>query len=283
MSFSMNRPRTRSVWGIVAIGLIAWDASAMAQSSFDPYRPESSSYDSSSYPTQPNNLALPNAAREANEYANNPRGPGSSRFNSFERYLNEGVDSEALSAPRRGPSAGVPYYNAYRRYDREYQRDYVPNRVADRAFSSDTARRERLYQAALRERDPVKRSKILRDYHQAVRTRPTPARSADPTRPATSPRVDRAEALYGEALSGTVAPSAPGRSSEAMLDPMSPTTPYQNGLGGTRGILDRDRRAGELRRRPPLPLELDDRRPPVVAPNREPAPADVPAPTVRPR
>ena len=70
----------------------------------------------------------------------------------------------------RGPGSrasgpGTPYYHAYRRFDSDFERNYRPNKEADKAFYNDQERRNTKYFEAVREKDPRKRAQLLRDYN----------------------------------------------------------------------------------------------------------------------
>ena len=68
-------------------------------------------------------------------------------------------------APARLSGPGVPYYRANRQYDREFQRNYRPNELADRSFYSNQQQRNDKYFQALRETDARKRGQLLREYN----------------------------------------------------------------------------------------------------------------------
>ena len=81
--------------------------------------------------------------------------------NQFENYLNslQGTGSHA--------GAGTPYYRANRAYDREFNREYRPNREADSRFDTNQEMVTELYFKYLREKDPQKRAEIFKDYNRA--------------------------------------------------------------------------------------------------------------------
>ncbi len=97
---------------------------------------------------------------------------GLRQANQYRNFVEEldGVDArDDVFAPTRGfrSGAGVPYYQAYRQYDRDYLRYYAPNQTADQTYyENQKARHDKhlQYQEAAREK-----------YAQYVR-------EADPTR-----------------------------------------------------------------------------------------------------
>ena len=107
-------------------------------------------------------------------YSNDPSLPGQAQLNnmplitkprpnSFQQYTDslDGI-RDSGSVPSRSSSSGVPYFEAYRRYDQEYQRIYRPNAKVDQVFADRLKKREQLSRQARDEKDPVKRSAILR-------------------------------------------------------------------------------------------------------------------------
>jgi hypothetical protein len=194
---------------VLATGLsLLVNTKASAQSSFDPYRPESRNYNTSSFPTLPNNLALPGAARSAEEYLA-PSGR-TSRYNTFERFMN-GDDDGVFGAERSGGSGrsdrrggiGVPYYEAYRQNDRASQKPYVPNRESEKAFRDFEAERDRRYKLAMKEKNVVKRSKLLEDIAKMPLPRSSADRNADPN------RMPKAKAAASGAAAGDRTRTAP--------------------------------------------------------------------------
>ena len=104
--------------------------------------------------------------------------------NQFENYLNslQGTGSHA--------GAGTPYYRANRAYDREFNREYRPNREADSRFDTNQEMVTELYFKYLREKDPQKRAEIFKDYNRARSRADRDLASPRPgTRKSTAPLV----------------------------------------------------------------------------------------------
>ena len=188
---------------------------------------------------------------------------GLRQANQYRNFVEEldGVDArDDVFAPTRGfrSGAGVPYYQAYRQYDRDYLRYYAPNQTADQTYyENQKARHDKhlQYQEAAREKyaqyvreaDPTRRTRLYREYldldqranlemgtsrgtpAQAGRTTPAAATLAVPS--TTNPR-SRTPATSGsirEGLSPSTAPT-PGRGT-GLLDSVlpSPSSPFAAG------------------------------------------------------
>ncbi len=249
-----------------ALGLAGWSISASGQSLIDPYQPDSAPYYTSSFPSLPNNLALPGQAREAGEYQRNV---GVSRYNTYDRYIND-QDNRVDPISQRGRSVGgigVPYYDAVRQNDGTFQRDFKPTRDADRNLLAYEAERTRRYTAAMKEKDPVKRAKLLKEVSRMQMPKQTPGRTTEPRSPelpkaAAAPPLSADEALAAEALSGmkSVIPEAGSAGTGLRVRAPSPS------IHDTRSAnVRRLREKNAASDRPPLPsetLERNSRRPP---------------------
>jgi len=175
-------------------------------------------------PMSSNDPSLPGQARLQNE----PVG-GRNRANQFESYANTltGRDAELTDGTRNGRAAsrpGVPYYQAFRQYDEQYKRVYRPNNTeANRKFDDRMKQRNAVYAEALREPDPVKRARMLRQIEQAAVDRPPASRApaTASTRPAAT-RPARPSASAAPAASGVGMP-APGIRSSAPARTASPS------------------------------------------------------------
>jgi hypothetical protein len=141
---------------------LTWIAStALAQgNTFNPYCNSGySDYREFGTPMYSNNPALPGQA-----ILNSQPFVGRPRANNFQQYADDldGVDSSTAGA-RRSASTNQPYYMAYQRMNAEYNRVYKPNDTkGDRDFYERQKKREQDYANAMRETDPVKRAKLLR-------------------------------------------------------------------------------------------------------------------------
>jgi len=197
--------------------LFVWGKTSVGQSVFDPYQPDSSPYISSSFPTLPNNLALPGQAREASEYQNSTTGRSSG--GAFDRFVNDDdSDFGSFGAQRRG-GIGVPYFDVARQSDRTVRRDSPAVTKADKAFLAFEADKTRRYQNAMKQKDPAQRAKLLREVAQMQPPQSTSSRGAEP-RKTTPKRVEAArpgtsEALAAQALAEVKERPAAGRTLDA--------------------------------------------------------------------
>jgi hypothetical protein len=106
-------------------------------------------------PTDPG--IIPNAGRIGNRGAN--------QFQDYVENLDGEGDVERPFGSARGSGPGTPYYQAYRRFDRDFKRTYRPNADADSTYYESQDRRNEQYFRALSERDPRKRAQRLREYN----------------------------------------------------------------------------------------------------------------------
>ncbi|WP_435018949.1 hypothetical protein TA3x_000940 [Tundrisphaera sp. TA3] len=179
-------------------------------------------------PMYSNNPALPGQARiQAMPLGERPI----SRANQFEQYFDR-FDEPAEPGVKRGASApGVPYYRTFRQYDEQYNRVYKPNNTkADQEFAARAKRREQAYAEALKEADPAKRARLLRQIDQDSLTAPRPkaasrgtANAKSASNKAATPRVADAPATGDTAPP----PPPPPASSSAPAGEV----PYPIGIG----------------------------------------------------
>ena len=237
---------------IVGLGIAAGSGNAIGQNLVDPYQPFSSSYSSSSFPTLPNNLALPGQAREAGEYN---RSSTSSRYNTFDRYRDDG-DEFQTGGSRRGSGIGVPYYQSARPASKTFQREYAPAVEADRKFYAYEVERDRRYAEAMKEKDPTKRAKLLREVARMQMPRGGVNRTSDPRR-LPAPRSN--PSASSTTPPSTTEPLAPGAraGTRPAVSGTSPTT----AAPGARPPSTGGRRQGPSplpSRRPPMPSETPE-------------------------
>ncbi len=278
---------------LAALGLFSGANPASGQQTFDPYRPEQAPYNSSSFPSQPNNYALPNAAREASEYDATAAGAGTggSRFNTFDRYMS-GSAGDLFSNRRAPTGAGVPYYDSYRRLDSTFGRSYNPNSESDRNFNerpSEFTRRaterDRLYKLYTRERDPARRAQLYREMQNPAEARgaAAPAAPAAPTARGGAPRrvaptTPPAESAATPRDPRDITPRAPNRSPSGGLGPVPPPSPSGRSPAGTApAIGPRPLSPSELGSRVPMPPRQAAPRPTTATP-RTPSSTAPPAP-----
>jgi hypothetical protein len=143
--------------GVLAVGVVLIYATAAPAQGFgpDPFRPYNSQYDPFVFPVAP-------TPGDFGYGQGLPATSGIRNANQFSAYMNS---LSGLGANRSG--AGVPYFQANRAYDRQYDRLYQPNREADSRFESTQSNATNLYFQYLRERDPKKRMALFRDYNKA--------------------------------------------------------------------------------------------------------------------
>ena len=160
MSWSCSNLTSRSIRsGATVVALVPLSVLGLATASRaqgmgpDPFRPYNAQYDAFVFPIAPGpmdagfNNGLPRA--------------GIRGANQFENYLNSLQGTGSHAAP------GTPYYKANRAYDREFNRDYRPNREADARFDTNQEMVTELYFRYLRKKDPQKRAEIFKDYNRA--------------------------------------------------------------------------------------------------------------------
>ncbi len=170
---SPTRRPASALAAFAAFGLAsAWAGTASAQFIFDPYQPLNADYYNFTSAAQPVNFALPGAAREAAALYSTPAGGGLSRYNTFDRWLQD-YESDSVRGRRSGAGGSSDR-------DRNDPNRYIPNREADRGFyereerrdgqllDAETTRariareRDRYYAAAGREKDPARRAAYLK-------------------------------------------------------------------------------------------------------------------------
>jgi hypothetical protein len=108
-------------------------------------------------------------------YGNNPALPGQSRLNNeplitrprpntYRQYADDDDGDFESNLARRGSSAGVPYNEAYQRLNRQRSGVYKPNDSSKNdEYVQRMKKRDEDFAKALKEKDPVKRAKLLRD------------------------------------------------------------------------------------------------------------------------
>jgi hypothetical protein len=196
----------------------------------DPFRPYNSQYDPYVYPMGP---AGPGAGQGGSMNA-----PGIRSANQYQSFLNELQGPSYSNGERYG--IGQPYYRSTvdPSYIKHYRPDYQPKVKSERFFEDTQRLINEKYFAYLDEKDPKKRARLLKDYHQA-RTRALSTGRESPSR-----ILESATRLESEPESTT-----PGRASAPGLAPRSglPTSPRIRS-----GLLDSSRE-GDSRSLPPAP------------------------------
>jgi len=205
--------------GLFVLTSMGWAGQAKAQDhTADPYKPYNQQYDQFAYPAYPTGFGLtPNQGLlERGGY----RGA-----NQFQRFLDSdagAADEFGTGRMRSGP--GVPYYSAYRQYDKDYGRIYQPNQESDKGFREDQRTRHDKYIAYLKERDPRKRAELYRAYtkdankvsRDLLNPRAQSARETSAGAAATPKSEDRGSAPGVRRRSST-APSGAGAARSSIL------------------------------------------------------------------
>ncbi len=193
----------------------------------DPYRPYNSAYDPYVYPTYPSGDGyFPNQQRLQGR-------SGPSQANQFQDFMGEsrlGADSFGQT---RSAGAGSPYYEAHRRFD---PRNRPNNSDADRLFREKQKERDdryfearQRYQAAMNERNPQKRARLVKEYAAAKRL------AEQDFQRAPGPSTRDPETATGSR--GTANPPAPrqprGTGSLPSSSAVAPTPPRNTALPGS--------------------------------------------------
>jgi hypothetical protein len=181
----------------------------------DPYRPYNSQYDPYVYPVYPSGGAvIPNQQRLTGR-------SGPAQANQFQDFLEGNRFGFDSSGPSRSAGAGVPYYQAHRRFNPNNRPN---NSEADRLFREKQEDRDtryfearKKYQEAVSERDPEKRARLIKEYAAAKRLAEQDSqRTPDPSEPGQKPEVGPR---------GTTDPPAARRAGEAGPRPFSSAAP----------------------------------------------------------
>lgn len=230
MSTSNPTRRTLAVLASVAgLTAAAWSPVGAQGLTPDPYNivgEGNSQYEPYMYASQPNQPGtVPNQMRYSGRAV---AGRSGNRFNEMDSL--DGLDpGEAGLAPARRTGAGVPYYQAFRQYDRSFDRLYRPNKDADGSFYARQDERNKLYFEAVRARDPRKRAQLMRDFNLKnlgtdLGAKPSTERGAKPAAPAAGDG-DPNRRLSAPGTSRTSLP-LPGRTSaRAVTGRSGATTP----------------------------------------------------------
>ena len=126
--------------------------------------------------------------------------------NQFDRYTDD------LDLPLGGK--GSRYDSAFRRYDTDFQRSYIPNRKADASYYEARDKRESAMIEAMQEPDPTKRDQLVREATAKSR-RATSDVSLSMRRVATVGSIPPSPRRRAAARTSAAVPPAPGRSATA--------------------------------------------------------------------
>ncbi|RLS23855.1 MAG: hypothetical protein DWH73_04135 [Planctomycetota bacterium] len=146
--FTVSSQKQWRVFGLVL--LIMPYGLAMAQNTYNPYEP---------YNNQYRDYARPGGLDPFNAMPSN-RSQNSNFESEMDRMLG---GRETQSGKSRDSDR---YYNAYRKYDDQFKRLYKPNQDVDKLYNERKTSRESVYFKALREKDPKKKSEMMRAYQR---------------------------------------------------------------------------------------------------------------------
>jgi hypothetical protein len=195
----------------------------------DPFQPYNQQFSPYVYPTGPatpdGGQSLPSIARMGNSSANR-----------FGAWMNELHGASRSRSERYG--IGMPYYRSSvdPLFEKLRDRDYQPNRATARSFEESQRLLTDKYLAYFSERDPRKRSALMREYNVARRqaTRALGARRESPShfvdsvnrirRPGSEPEPGAASSAPGRTRPGATARTAP-----PPLDSDSPSATLRRG------------------------------------------------------
>lgn len=151
---SSKHPRFRtalarflSVSGITAC---LCSGTAFGQSAYNPYEQNSSQF---------RNFARPGGSNPFDSMSGN-RSQSSTFQQEMDKLFGGRETSGGLSRDKQR------YYNAFRKYDQEFDRLYRPNVNVDQAYNERRSSRESVYFKAFREKDPRKRADLMKAFER---------------------------------------------------------------------------------------------------------------------
>ncbi|MBI1323360.1 hypothetical protein GC170_09255 [bacterium] len=123
---------------------------AFGQSSYNPYEQNSSQF---------RNFARPGGSNPFESMSGN-RSQSSTFQQEMDKLFGGRETSSGLSRDKQR------YYNAFRKYDEEFDRLYRPNVNVDQAYNERRSTRESVYFKAFREKDPRKRADLMKAFER---------------------------------------------------------------------------------------------------------------------
>lgn len=123
--------------------------SALGQSSYNPYEQNSSQF---------RNFARPGGF---NPFKFDAQLIGTARFS--RKWTSSSAAGETSGGLSRDKQR---YYNAFRKYDEEFDRLYRPNVNVDQVYNERRSSRESVYFKAFREKDPRKRADLMKAFER---------------------------------------------------------------------------------------------------------------------
>lgn len=123
---------------------------AFGQSAYNPYEMNSSQF---------RNFSRPGGTNPFDAVSGN-RSQSSSFQQEMDKLYGGRETSGGLSRDRDR------YYNAFRKYDEEFERVYRPNLSVDQAYNERRSSRESVYFKAFREKDPRRRAELMKKFEK---------------------------------------------------------------------------------------------------------------------
>lgn len=166
---------------------------AFGQSAYNPYEMNTSQF---------RNFSRPGGTNPFDAVSGN-RSQSSSFQQEMDKLYGGRETSSGLSRDRDR------YYNAFRKYDEEFERVYRPNLSVDQAYNERRSSRESIYFKAFREKDPRRRAELMKKFEKgedlaAVRDdmKPDEKKAVEKRRSSASSGIDRRGMLSDTDRSG---------------------------------------------------------------------------------
>ncbi len=233
---SSKHPRFRTFFArflpVSGLAALVCSSVALGQSAYNPYELNSSQF---------RNFSRPGGSNPFESMSGN-RSQSSTYQQEMDKLFGGRETSSGLSRDKQR------YYNAFRKYDEEFDRLYRPNMNVDQAYNERRSSRESVYFKAFREKDPRKRADLMKAFEKgedlaAIRddSKPEETKAADKRK--TSRASDRT-GLLGTGSDSSRAKSADDSRSSGILGTRRSGTATGNrtprGILSSREDLDSD-------------------------------------------
>ena len=205
--FTVNSPLPVQIMIFGLVSMVFGNNPLVAQNTYNPYEP---------YNSQFREYARPGGLNPFDAMPTN-RSQNSTYESEMDRLIG-GRETES------GRSRDTDrYYNAYRKYDEQFNRLYKPNQDVDKLYNQRKTSRETVYFKALREKDPKKKAEMMRAYARGENTdtmqedlkpnsRTSPADKRKTSSPTTKSRSSSSTSRSGSSgSSASRRPSVTGR------------------------------------------------------------------------
>jgi len=259
MIFVKYRRRTTLVGKLLLAAFLICLSTAnrvSGQSTYNPYEAMSSQF---------RNFSRPGGMNPFNTMSGN-RSQSNSFQEEMDRFFGGRETTSGLSRDRDR------YYNAFRKYDEEFDRLYRPNQDVDRVYNERRNSRESDYFKAFREKNPKRRAELMRSFDRgenlaAIRDDSKPEEKSSAARRSSTtkgrgddrsllPRNSRSSSPAGGTRSGGLLDSSRSssnstgeRASSGLLDSRdsrdSKLGSSSEGSSGTRSLTERSGRLSE--------------------------------------